>query len=110
MKELKWMALCVVLTGCGTPQASGPLPPPNSVAGADTSVKYSRWSDEQLQLKRAQLRRELDRGWAKGGTGFMMMMAENERNAQYKEVEEIERELLRRDPSGNLLRASGHLK
>lgn len=95
------------LMGCASNQ---PLPPPTSGAGAlDTQMKYSQWSNEQLELKRAQLRHELDRAYIDAGPPIMMTIAMSRRADKQSQVEEIEAELLRRDPSGGLLAKSNAL-
>jgi len=72
-------------------------------------MKYSQWNDEQLELKRAQLRHELDRAYLNVGAPVMVMIAQGDRDDKQRQVEEIEAELLRRDPSGGLLAKSNAL-
>ena len=100
--------LGIFLTGCAGNQQ--PLPPPTASApGVDTAVKYSQWSNGQLELKRAQLRHELDRGYFMGAPPIPLRIAASDRGGRQAEVEEIEAELLRRDPSGALLERSNGL-
>jgi len=80
------------LTGCAGNQQ--PLPPPTaSASGVDTAVKYSQWSNGQLELKRAQLRHELDRGYFVVGPPLPMLIAASDRSGRQVEVEGIEAEL-----------------
>jgi hypothetical protein len=104
MKLFLTFASCLMLLGCSSQNTAtqAPLAPPNAVAG-DTQIKYSKWDDKQLVLKRNQIRGELNRPYGTYGPPLLVMMAQSKRDAQFREVEEIERELLRRDPSGGLL-------
>jgi hypothetical protein len=108
IRILPLVFLVIILTGCVGNQQ--PLPPPTASApGVDTAVKYSQWSNGQLELKRAQLRHELDRGYVMGGPPIPMLIAASDRSGRQAEVEEIKAELLRRDPSGALLARSNAL-
>ena len=108
IRLLPLVFLGMFLTGCAGNQQ--PLPPPTALApGVDTAVKYSQWSNGQLELKRAQLRHELDRGYVMGGPPIPMLIAASDRSGRQVEVEGIEAELLRRDPSGALLARSNAL-
>jgi hypothetical protein len=101
-------AFLVVSAGCsstGTEQ----VPPPTAQEGNDTRIKYAQWTNGQLELKRAQLRHELDRGYINAGSPGMVLLGQMDRGGQQDEVEEIEAELLRRDPSGGLLEKSNSL-
>ncbi len=108
MKLLYPVILSLILVGCGSD--SEPLPPPTSGAdGYATQSKYALWSNEQLELKRAQLRHELDRSFIEAGAPIYVDIAQGQRNRKQRQVEEIESELLRRDPSGGLLAKSNAL-
>ena len=100
----------VLICGCGSPQHNDdPIPPP-SVSRGNLAKKYSQWDNDQLQLKCAQLRRELDRPHAEYGPPGIVMINQMSRDDKQEEAEELEAEMMRRDPTGNLLRGSQKLQ
>ena len=106
MRLILLAGLTLLFCGC----AEQPLPPPTSGSGSlETQAKYAQWTVGQLELKRAQLRHELDRAYWNAGSPMMVMIAQGDRDDKQKQAEEIEAELLRRDPSGGLLAKSNAL-
>lgn len=101
-----------LIAGCAS--NNGPIAPPATAATESaTQLKYAEWSDEQLELKRAQLKEKIsdyrpappsddtDLGLSMVELGGSVRHRENQ-----KAFDEITVELLRRDPSGALLAKS----
>ncbi len=82
---------------------NAPVPPPSASIG-DTSTKYAQWTDQQLEMKSASIKRELasqtDSGNESMGAAVFGKMARDDKE---DELEGIQTELMRRDPSGGLL-------
>lgn len=97
MKTNPIFILAIVLSGCSS-QSNNPVPPPASTAD------YSQWSNQELEMKAASLKRTLNRSYDSGnesmGSALFTKMALDDKQ---QELQGVEAELLKRDPSGQLL-------
>ncbi len=96
-------ASCLCFSGCAS-DSSQPVPPPSAERSINTQSKYSQWSDQQLEQRASAIKRDLTR--AIDDTNESMgaaLFGKMARDDKQQELDDIEAELTRRDPSGSLL-------
>ena len=103
MKRTLILGVAAFLCGCASQQFHS-----TGAGEVNTQAEFARWSDQQLEFRRAQLRHDLNGGFngSPQGTIFINQM---DRDAEQRQLEDMEAELLRRDPSGNLIAKSNSL-
>ncbi len=88
-----------ILAGCASD--NGPVTPPHD---NDYHAKYSEWTDRQLEMKIASDKRDLGRGVDDGNESMgAALFGKMARDDKQRELQDVESELIRRDPSGHLL-------
>ena len=105
---LALLAGVLLIAGCSS-DPNAPVTPPSAGVG-NTAIKYSQWTDQQLEAKAASLKRDLTRSTDSGdesmGAAVFGKMA---RDDKQEELEGVQSELMRRDPSGGLLEQSNKM-
>ena len=106
MKTLFILGMAILLCGCASQSSS-----PSAAGNGDTNTqaKYAGLSNQQLEFRRAQLRRDLNREFINGSTQGSIPIDQMDRDEEQRQLEDMEAELLRRDPSGDLIQKSNSM-
>jgi hypothetical protein len=100
-KRILLLIVALSLLGCASNSRNAAAPP------ANTAPKFSGWSNIQLETRAAQDRRDLARADSYGlGATDTSMFGQMAREDKQQELEDVESEMMRRDPSGQLLNQS----